>query len=96
MTEGNTPPRVVVGTSGSTDYLNDTGDRRFWPVHVLSEEPLPPNVGDDGLSCDGLHDEGAPAHYLCSRCFPGFPNIGGDLLGPQDDDDDDFRRDDNE
>ena len=20
--------------------------------------------------CDGIHDEGAPAHYLCSRCFP--------------------------
>ena len=20
--------------------------------------------------CDGLHDEGAPDHHLCSRCYP--------------------------
>jgi len=25
---------VVVGTSGSSDYLRDTGSRRFWPVRV--------------------------------------------------------------
>ena len=40
----------------SLDYLNDkTVERRHWLV-----EPV----------CDGLHDEGAPEQYLCSRCFP--------------------------
>lgn len=61
---------VVVGTSGSTDYLRDgrdgTGDKRFWSVAVPPDEPSP----DDGQACDGLHDETAPAHYLCTRCFP--------------------------
>jgi len=26
---------VVIGTTGSTDYLRDTGSRRFWPVRVV-------------------------------------------------------------
>ena len=88
--EGNTP-HVIIGTSGSTDYLNDsTGDRRFWPVSVSLEVSPPP---DDGLVCDGLHDEGAPIQYLCSRCFPSFR---GDLLEIQEDESDEVRRDDNE
>lgn len=30
-------PLVIVGTSGSHDYLNDaTGKRRFWPVRAPS------------------------------------------------------------
>lgn len=37
---------------------------------------------DSEGGCDGLHDEGAPAHYLCTRCFP-----EGDLAeGPAADD----------
>ena len=41
---------------------------------------------DDAQFCDGLHDEGAPERYLCSRCFPDFR---GDLAAPRDDQDDD-------
>jgi hypothetical protein len=58
---------VIIGTSGSTNYLSDTtGGQRFWLVGVPCDEP----AQEDGQACDGLHDEGAPAHYLCSRCFP--------------------------
>lgn len=74
-------PLVVIGTSGSTDYLMDsTGGRRFWPVTVAS---------DDGEGCDGLHDEEAPAAYLCTRCFPDLGR--GDLGRGHDDDEDDNR-----
>jgi predicted P-loop ATPase len=28
-------PMVIIGTSGSHDYLRDpNGEKRFWPVHV--------------------------------------------------------------
>jgi predicted P-loop ATPase len=37
-------PLVVIGTSGSTDYLRDvTAGKRFWPVVVVppsDEEPI--------------------------------------------------------
>lgn len=96
MTDGR-KPFVVIGTSGSHDYLKDaTGDRRYWPVQVPATaaqrplspedraivdkfvaasgkwivEPPVPAVGDDEGACDGIHDEGAPPHYLCTRCFP--------------------------
>jgi hypothetical protein len=69
---------VVIVTSGSPDYLHDTtGSRRFWPVTV-------PN---DGEACDGVHAEGAPATYLCTRCFP--DSCRDDLV--QHDDEDDYR-----
>jgi hypothetical protein len=84
---------VIIGTSGSTDYLSDaTGGQRFWPVNVPQGESAPKDGQDvsqgesapkdgqdvpqgesaskDDQACDGLHDEDAPAHYLCSRCFP--------------------------
>lgn len=94
-------PFVVIGTSGSTDYLKDaTDDRRFWPVRVepstgpLSQEDraivdrlvalhLEP-IGADEEACDGIHDDGAPAMYLCTRCFPG---LGGDLARIDEEDD---------
>lgn len=44
-------------------------------------DAAPPDV-----VCDGLHDEGAPERYLCSRCFP---DLQGDLAEPRDDEDDD-------
>lgn len=25
---------------------------------------------DDPRGCDGLHDDGAPEHHLCTRCYP--------------------------
>ena len=78
---------VILGTSGSTDYLHDTtGNQRFWPVSVPRGDLAP----DDGQSCDGLHDDNAPSYYLCSRCFPG---LRGDLAEPQDTEYDETRRD---
>lgn len=90
----------MIGTSGSTDYLEDkTAGRRFWPVRVPLDPVTNPatTVGDVDLAtagrwcdddsevgCDGLHDEGAPAHYLCTRCFP-----EGDLVEAPDDDEQD-------
>ncbi len=78
---------AVVGTSGSTDYLRDaTGDQRFWPV-----VPPPGGTADGAETCDGIHDEGAPPQYLCTRCFPGAAR--GDLAEHEDDDCDGVRRD---
>jgi hypothetical protein len=105
---------VIIGTSGSPDYLKDTtGDRRFWPVTVPPPDLATLRVDRDKLwaeaaefwadgvefvpvevpVCDGLHDEGAPVQYLCSRCFP---DLRGDLSESQDDEYDDARRDDAE
>ena len=58
-----TKDMVIIGTSGSLDYLNDsTAGQRFWRVEHL------PRVEQD--PCDGIHDESAPTSYLCTRCFP--------------------------
>jgi hypothetical protein len=103
---------VVIGTSGSTDYLLDVDqyrptrqDRRFWPVTVPPVDLATLRVdraqlwaeaaefwADDGLRCDGLHDEAAPIQYQCSRC----PGLRGDLSEPQDDEYEEARRDDAE
>lgn len=40
-------------------------------------EEVLPQTSDEELGCDGVHDETAPVHYLCTRCFPA---VGGDLL----------------
>jgi hypothetical protein len=70
---------VVIATSGSPDYLIDTtGSRRFWPVTVPA----------DGEGCDGIHDEGAPATHLCTRCFP---DLCREDLALDRDDEDDYR-----
>jgi hypothetical protein len=75
---------VIIGTSGSTDYLTDpNADKRFWPV----------TAPDYSLACDGLHDEEAPVQYLCSACFP---RLRGDLSEPQDELADEDRRDERE
>lgn len=89
---------VIIGTSGSHDYLKDvSADRRFWPVSAASADipPVSPEdraivqefvevtggtwLGEAGVVCDGLHDEEAPAIYLCTRCFPDPVLLGGDL-----------------
>lgn len=48
-------------------------------------------------NCDGLHAEGAPPQYLCTRCFPELVDrplsVGGDLSEPDDDDYAEDRRD---
>lgn len=72
---------IVVGTSGSTDYLNEeAGSQRFWPVRL--DVPL----RDLDESCDGLHAEGAPPQYLCTRCFPDLVvrSLGRDLFQLED------------
>lgn len=110
MTAEAKKPLVVIGTSGSHDYLKDsTGNKRFWPVGEPSEAggaPISPedearlkaylaasgplniilsNADDEACDCDGLHDEGAPAQYLCTRCFP---DPGRGDLGQGHDDED--------
>ena len=30
----------------------------------------PPQPVDGESFCDGIHDDGAPAHHLCTWCFP--------------------------
>jgi hypothetical protein len=81
---------VIIGTSGSTDYLRDaTGDQRSWPVQMGAPR------SDTEESCDGIHDEGAPLHHLCTRCFPDLTDrvLKGDLFGPGDDECDEVRQD---
>ncbi len=82
---------VIIGTSGSTDYLKDTDNRRYWPVvpNAVEADAPPLSAEDQAIlkrlieeNCDGLHDEGAPSHYLCSRCFP---DLRGDLAEPYED-----------
>lgn len=90
----------MVGTSGSTDYLRDAApdvkrptaaDRRFWPVSVpLAELARCADDGFDRQDCDGLHDEGAPPQYLCTRCFP---DLRGDLAALEEDEYDERARD---
>lgn len=55
---------------------------------------------DLGESCDGIHDEDAPTHYLCTQRFPdlidqalGDRALGGDPQGSGDDDYADVYRD---
>ena len=105
MSEGDKRPLVIIGTSGSTDYLKDTtGNHRYWPVEVPSGDVPPLDEADAEVvkklveltggtwiveakprlkvapvaeACDGLHDEGAPAQYLCSRCHPDRNDLDG-------------------
>jgi hypothetical protein len=60
---------VLIGTSGSHDYLRDpTGDRRFWPVRESS------STGVDLLSPG---DRARLDAYLCTRDLPDLTR--GDL-----------------
>jgi len=83
MTADAKRPLVVIGTSGSHDYLKDgTGDRRYWLVGDPAPGPAAPISPEDRArldalialgqeaGCDGIHDADAPPQYLCSRCFP--------------------------
>jgi len=114
MTTAAKRPLVVIGTSGSHDYLKDTtGEKRFWPVREPSSgvvEPVSPEdrarldaylaatsgsvvvatvAAGEGDACDGIHDEGAPLLYLCTRCFP---DLRGDLPAQEDDGYEDARQ----
>lgn len=67
---------------GSSDYLSTL----TWDLEPRIEGWLEAQVAaahaapsEEGAACDGLHDAGAPLHYLCSRCFPDR----GDLLDPE-------------
>jgi hypothetical protein len=61
-----TSDMIIIGTSGSLDYLNDsTANQRFWRVAPEVSEAV---IGQ--APCDGVHDESAPAQYLCTRCYP--------------------------
>lgn len=42
--------------------------------------------GEHEEGCDGLHDDGAPVQYLCTKCFPDVVarplSVSGDLSDP--------------
>lgn len=63
--------------------MSEAPDRPIVTGTSESPDPLRDTSSQrfDGEICDGLHDEGAPAHHLCSRCFL-YPQ--GDLAEPDD------------
>jgi len=90
MTSEAKGPLMVMGTSGSTDYLREgTVEKRYWLVG-------PPLSDPDTGACDGVHDEGAPPQHLCTRCFPDRSGDPRDLSAHADDEYGDNCRDEQE
>lgn len=57
----------IIGTSGSPlRELTADEEAAVARLCTLSEEAVMAEPG----GCDGIHDEGAPLLYLCTRCFP--------------------------
>jgi hypothetical protein len=63
--------------------------RAYLATWLASVTDMPVSAVEEP-TCDGIHDEQAPAQYLCSRCFPSGDK---DLPSEEDDGYEDARRD---
>jgi len=100
---------VIVGTSGSTDYLKDTtGDRRYWPV-VVPTAPTAPLSQEAHARLDALIAAGPLSTLITVEpgcdgvhvdgapsqhlCTRCYPDPRGDLPAQEDEAGEDDRRD---
>lgn len=83
------PPAASSVVGSSVD-----GEPRDEVVQRLLEATSGKWIVESSETCDGIHDEVAPTHYLCTRCFPDLIEraLRGDLSETQDSDRDDLRR----